>query len=144
MISSVLVLLLVLAVPAAAGPRKIIVAHRGASGYLPEHTLEAVAMAYAMGADYLEQDVVLSRDGVPMVLHDIYIDTVTQRLTKNPLQDCRDFHVSTDLCLSVLIFVPQIFARGNRNPPWTLNIQLVVSFGANRISILPKSRLIAV
>jgi glycerophosphoryl diester phosphodiesterase len=56
---------------------KIVIAHRGASGYLPEHTLAAKAAAHAMGADYIEQDVVLSSDGVPMVLHDIQIDTVT-------------------------------------------------------------------
>lgn len=56
---------------------RIVIAHRGASGYLPEHTLAAKAAAHAMGADYLEQDVVLSKDGVPMVLHDIQIDTVT-------------------------------------------------------------------
>jgi glycerophosphoryl diester phosphodiesterase len=60
-----------------AGGAKLVVAHRGASGYLPEHTLAAKAMAHAMGADYLEQDVVLSKDGVPLVLHDIQIDTVT-------------------------------------------------------------------
>ena len=48
---------------------KIIIAHRGASGYLPEHTLEAKAMAYAMGADYLEQDLVLSKDDIPIVIH---------------------------------------------------------------------------
>ena len=58
-------------------PAKIVIAHRGASGYLPEHTLAAKAVAHAMGADYIEQDVVLSKDGVPMVLHDIQIDTVT-------------------------------------------------------------------
>jgi glycerophosphoryl diester phosphodiesterase len=56
---------------------RIVIAHRGASGYLPEHTLAAKAVAHAMGADYLEQDVVLSRDGVAVVLHDIHIDTVT-------------------------------------------------------------------
>ena len=61
----------------AAEPRRIVIAHRGASGYLPEHTLEAVAVAHAMGADYLEQDVVLTRDDVPVVLHDIHLDTVT-------------------------------------------------------------------
>jgi glycerophosphoryl diester phosphodiesterase len=60
-----------------ARPDKIVIAHRGASGYLPEHTLAAKAAAHAMGADYLEQDVVLSKDGVAMVLHDIQIDTVT-------------------------------------------------------------------
>ncbi len=57
--------------------RKIIIAHRGASGYLPEHTLPAKAMAYAMQADYLEQDVVLSKDDVPIVIHDIHLDAVT-------------------------------------------------------------------
>ncbi|HEX5079079.1 MAG TPA: glycerophosphodiester phosphodiesterase [Geminicoccaceae bacterium] len=57
--------------------QRIVIAHRGASGYLPEHTLAAKAVAHAMGADYLEQDVVLSKDGVPIVLHDVQIDTVT-------------------------------------------------------------------
>lgn len=57
--------------------RKIVIAHRGASGYLPEHTLPAKAMAYAMQADYLEQDVVLSKDDVPIVIHDIHLDAVT-------------------------------------------------------------------
>ncbi len=60
-----------------AGERKIVVAHRGASGYLPEHTLEAKALGYEMGADYLEQDVVLTKDDHPIVVHDIYLDAVT-------------------------------------------------------------------
>jgi len=62
---------------AVAGERKIVVAHRGASGYLPEHTLEAKALGYAMGADYLEQDVVLTKDDHPIVIHDIHLDAVT-------------------------------------------------------------------
>jgi len=68
----------------AAEPRRIVIAHRGASGYLPEHTLEAVAVAHAMGADYLEQDVVLTRDGVPVVLHDIHLETVTDVARRFP------------------------------------------------------------
>ncbi|MGE5343137.1 MAG: glycerophosphodiester phosphodiesterase [Candidatus Omnitrophota bacterium] len=55
----------------------LIIAHRGASGYLPEHTLEAKAMAHALGADYLEQDVVLTKDNQPVILHDIYLDEVS-------------------------------------------------------------------
>ena len=39
-----------------------VIAHRGASGYLPEHTLAGKALAYGLGADYLEQDVVATRD----------------------------------------------------------------------------------
>ena len=54
-----------------------VIAHRGASGYLPEHTLAAKALAYAMGADYLEQDVVATRDDVLVVLHDIHLDRVS-------------------------------------------------------------------
>ena len=62
----------------------IVIAHRGASGYLPEHTLEAKALAHAMGADFLEQDLVLSKDNIPVVLHDIYLDTVTDVATRFP------------------------------------------------------------
>jgi len=56
---------------------KIVVAHRGASGYLPEHTLPAVAMAYAMGADFMEQDVVMTRDDQLIVWHDLTLDRNT-------------------------------------------------------------------
>ncbi|MEJ2762612.1 glycerophosphodiester phosphodiesterase [Photobacterium sp. MCCC 1A19761] len=56
---------------------KIVVAHRGASGYLPEHTLPAKALAYAMKPDYIEQDVVMTKDDRLVVLHDHYLDRVT-------------------------------------------------------------------
>jgi glycerophosphoryl diester phosphodiesterase len=79
-----LALLLTLGVVAAAEPRPLIIAHRGASGYLPEHTLAAKALAYGQGADYLEQDVVLSKDGVPVVFHDPHIDTTTDVAKKFP------------------------------------------------------------
>ncbi len=59
------------------GKEPIVIAHRGASGYLPEHTLEAKSMAHAMNADFIEQDIVLSKDRIPIVLHDIHIDTVS-------------------------------------------------------------------
>lgn len=47
-----------------------IIAHRGASGLLPEHTLEAYALALAQGADVIEPDLVISRDGELIVRHD--------------------------------------------------------------------------
>ncbi|WP_298942178.1 glycerophosphodiester phosphodiesterase [uncultured Psychromonas sp.] len=56
---------------------KIVVAHRGASGYLPEHSMAAKSMAYAMGVDYIEQDVVMTKDDKLVVLHDHYLDRVT-------------------------------------------------------------------
>lgn len=66
------------------------IAHRGASGYLPEHTLPAKAMAYAMGADYLEQDIVLTKDDVPIVIHDIHLETVTDVALKFPKKKRND------------------------------------------------------
>ncbi len=56
---------------------KIVIAHRGASGYVPEHTMESKAMAHAMNADFIEQDLVLSKDDVPIVIHDIYLEEIT-------------------------------------------------------------------
>ena len=56
---------------------KLVIAHRGASGYLPEHSMSAKAMAYAMDADYIEQDVVMSKDNQLLILHDHYLDRVT-------------------------------------------------------------------
>ena len=66
---------LILATPAPASP--LVIAHRGASGYLPEHTLEAKSMAHQMGADYLEQDLVMTKDDRLVVLHDRYLDRVS-------------------------------------------------------------------
>jgi len=62
----------------------LVIAHRGASGYLPEHTLEAKAYAHALGADYIEQDVVATRDNELIVLHDIHLDGVTNVRDKFP------------------------------------------------------------
>ena len=69
---------------------KIVIAHRGASGYLPEHTLEAKAMAYAMQPDFLEQDLVLSKDDVPIVIHDIHLESVTDVADQFPQRDRED------------------------------------------------------
>ncbi|WP_420841450.1 glycerophosphodiester phosphodiesterase [Erwinia endophytica] len=68
----------------AAGKEKIVIAHRGASGYLPEHTLSAKAMAYAQGADFLEQDLVMTKDDQLVVLHDHYLDRVTNVAERYP------------------------------------------------------------
>ena len=63
---------------------KIIVAHRGASAYLPEHTLESKALAYNMGVAYLEQDLAMTRDNKLVVIHDHYLDRVTDVADKFP------------------------------------------------------------
>lgn len=54
-----------------------VTAHRGASAYAPENTLEAIWKAALLGADRHEFDVVLSQDGVPYVLHDASLDRTT-------------------------------------------------------------------
>jgi glycerophosphoryl diester phosphodiesterase len=61
-----------------------VAAHRGASAYLPEHTLEAKAMAYAMGSDFIEQDLVFTKDNVLVVLHDHTLETTTDVAKKFP------------------------------------------------------------
>ena len=48
----------------------LIIGHRGAAGLAPENTLEALQKGYDVGADMLEFDVQLTRDGVPVVIHD--------------------------------------------------------------------------
>jgi glycerophosphoryl diester phosphodiesterase len=78
-------LLCALALPLSAQTAKpVIIAHRGASGYLPEHTLEAKVLAHAMGADFLEQDVVLTKDDVPIVMHDSQLETISDVAERFP------------------------------------------------------------
>jgi glycerophosphoryl diester phosphodiesterase len=61
-----------------------VIAHRGASAYFPEHTREAKALAYGQGADFLEQDVVATRDRQLVVLHDLWLDDVTDVAARFP------------------------------------------------------------
>ena len=55
-------------------PVKQLIAHRGASAYAPEHTLAAYRLAMEQGADYVEQDLALARDGTLICLHDDTLD----------------------------------------------------------------------
>jgi len=56
---------------------KISIAHRGASAYAPEHTLSAYRLAIAQGADYVEQDLAITRDGLLICLHDDSLERTT-------------------------------------------------------------------
>ena len=58
-------------------PTPVVIAHRGASGYAVEHTEAAKAMAFAQGADFIEQDVVLSKDKQFVVTHDTTMEETT-------------------------------------------------------------------
>lgn len=57
--------------------RPIVIAHRGASGYVPEHTLAAYFIAAQQGADFLEPDLVMTRDGVLVARHENEISATT-------------------------------------------------------------------
>lgn len=61
----------------AAGPAPLIIAHRGASGYVPEHTLAAYSLAILQGADYIEPDLVSTRDGHLVARHDNLLNLST-------------------------------------------------------------------
>lgn len=55
----------------------LVIAHRGASGYLPEHTLAGYELAIDQGADFIEPDLVMTRDGHLVVRHDLNLESTT-------------------------------------------------------------------
>ena len=57
--------------------RPLVIGHRGASGYLPEHTLESYALAIELGADYIEPDLVATKDGHLITRHEPNITSTT-------------------------------------------------------------------
>lgn len=61
----------------AADKSPIVIAHRGASGYRPEHTFMSYSMAMEQGADFVEPDLVVTKDGVLVARHDIYLSDST-------------------------------------------------------------------
>ena len=98
-------------------PKPLVIAHRGASGYLPEHTLESKTAAYFMQADYIEQDVILTKDNHPIVLHDLYLDEVTDVASKYPekiRQDSRFYAI--DFTIDEIKTL-KVFERFRRKDP---------------------------
>lgn len=64
------------------GKPALIVGHRGASGYLPEHTLESYKLAIEQGADFIEPDLVTTRDGILVVRHEPMLSGTTDVATR--------------------------------------------------------------
>lgn len=77
LIYSALMTLLVIGTVAGSTPRKLLVAHRGASAYAPEHTLAAYRLALEQGADFVEQDLGVTKDGTLVCLHDPTLERTT-------------------------------------------------------------------
>jgi glycerophosphoryl diester phosphodiesterase len=71
------------------GEAPIVIAHRGASGVLPEHTLAAYERAIEMGADYIEPDLVITKDGHLVARHDRYLSGSTNVSEKTEFADRR-------------------------------------------------------
>ena len=84
MVTRSLALLLMLGASAAAATRPIIIGHRGASGHRPEHTLAAYRLAAEMGADFIEPDLVSTKDGVLVARHENEIGGTTDVAERFP------------------------------------------------------------
>ncbi len=83
----------------------LVIAHRGASGYLPEHTLAGYELAVRMGADFIEPDLQLTRDGVLVAIHDdslVRTTDVAERFTpRNEGYKVADFTLAEIRTLTV-------------------------------------------
>ena len=64
------------------------IGHRGASGYAPEHTFASYDLAIQMGADYIEQDLQMTQDGVLVVMHDETLDRTALPTAESEPGDC--------------------------------------------------------
>ena len=115
---------------------KSAVAHRGASAYAPEHTLAAYRLALAQNADYVEQDLAVTRDGVLICLHDESLERTTnvedvfpERATVDPATGRRqwlavDFTLAEIKRLDAGSWFDARFA-GERVPTWDEAVAVV-------------------
>ncbi|MDO4673997.1 glycerophosphodiester phosphodiesterase [Campylobacter sp.] len=71
---------------------KFIIAHRGASAYLPENTAESMILAHALNAPFVEFDLVLTKDNEAVIIHDLYLDQLSDVAQKFPKRKRKDGH----------------------------------------------------
>ena len=87
------------------GQAPIVIAHRGASGYLPEHTLGGYELAVKLGADYIEPDLQLTKDGTLIAMHDATLtrttNVATLFATRNGTYNVADFTLAEIKTLTV-------------------------------------------
>lgn len=122
----------------AQGPTKISIAHRGASAYAPEHTRAAYELAVAQGADYVEQDLAITRDNALICLHDESLERTTDvetvfpdRFTVDPTSGSKrwlaaDFTLSEIKRLDAGSWFDSKYA-GERVPTWREAVAIVKS-----------------
>lgn len=81
--------------------KPVVIAHRGASGYLPELSLPGLAAACAFGADYVELDAIMTKDDRVIVFHDHYLDAMTNVAGLFPGKKRNDgWHYAIDFTLA--------------------------------------------
>ncbi len=106
------------------GAEPLVIGHRGASGILPEHTLEAYTAAIEQGADFIEPDLVLTQDGVMIVRHEPMLDSTTDVASKFPASRMRTRNVdgvattayfASDFTLAEIKTLRAVQARANRS-----------------------------
>lgn len=104
-------------------------AHRGASGHAPENTLPAFELASLLGADGIELDVQLSKDGIPVVIHDERIDRVSDGagwVKDYTLEELRKFNVNKNFPAYGRVAIPTLSEVYNlvKDTGLTVNLEL--------------------
>jgi glycerophosphoryl diester phosphodiesterase len=108
---------------------KIVIAHRAASGYLMEHNLPSVALAVAMGSDYVEQDLVMTKDDQVIVLHDPTLDRITNVADFFPgraRNDGKFYALDFTLAEIKQLHLKERYPNSGRFPDTYKNLQLTI------------------
>jgi glycerophosphoryl diester phosphodiesterase len=108
------------------GKRPLVIGHRGAAGYRPDHTIEGYKLAIAMGADFIEPDLVATKDGHLVARHEPVLDGTTDVAKRPEFGDKKttrylDGVVTTgwfasDFTLAEIKTLRAIQPRGDRSP----------------------------
>lgn len=109
-----------------------IFAHRGASGYAPENTLEAFALAMEQGADGIELDVQMTRDGELVVIHDETVDRVsdgTGEVRSYTLEDLKKLRVSNHMEQYPDVRIPTLREVLELVKPGTMEVNIELKTG---------------
>jgi glycerophosphoryl diester phosphodiesterase len=141
------------------GKPPLIIAHRGASGELPEHTLEAYARAIELGADFIEPDLVATRDGHLIARHEPLLDETTDVVRRSEFSHLRSTKLldgirvsgffASDFTLEEIKQLRAVQPRANRPqqfnglytiPTFEEIIELAQSRGGSRVGIYPETK----
>lgn len=133
----------------------VVIAHRGASGYLPEHTLGGYELAVRLGADFIEPDLQLTKDGALVAMHDDTLERTTNIATlfdkRNNAYKVADFTLAEIKTLTVQPTGTGKASYDGFTPtstsPWTvptfqevLDLAERLSFQKYRIGVYPEAK----